>query len=201
MPSTATAISHSHICASCCGWPGIIHNARTHGRCDAVDMVATYGLLFDPDEAVLLLVAVLPLISVLVHHGPRCCRWLELEAHAADIEQAGGYPAGSKVDQEALQSTWLPSSLKPAAQALHRLSLALGIGKAHHNLQLRNQELEAALSAVRNQTRWANVKMQSQLALRQKDRKQHEQALLTAVRTLRDAATNDRGALHSIARR
>ena len=138
------------------------------------------GLLFDPDEAVLLLVTLLPLACVLTECWPNI---QELPYYTrrcmSDLEMAGADYGGSSGPVAWLLGLW------------QRLLGIFGLGDASYT---RHQELESALSAVVMQRRWGQARMQAQVALRQKDREQNAKALLTAVHTLRTVATAERGA-------
>ena len=126
------------------------------------------GLMLDPDEAVLFLVFVLPLIFLVEELWPMI---VELPFYTsifrADLESEGG---GS-----GLCGVW------------QRLLGVLGVSPRAHS------DLEQALSAVVASRRWGEARLSAQLVLRQRDREQNAKALLTAVHTLRTVATDERG--------
>ena len=137
------------------------------------------SLLFDPDEGVLVLVFILPLLCAVSEALPNIGELpYLLRRCAADIE--AGDPATANNGMLAwVGSLW------------YRVLILFGLGDPAH---LRQQELEEALSAVVMQRRWGHARMQAQVALRQRDREQNAKALLTAVHTLRSVAMAERGA-------
>ena len=143
------------------------------------------GLLFDPDEAVLVLVFVIPMWCL----SQRLPAWIERQARIADVE--AGVDASYN---DAGMFTWLPPLLRPAA-LLRRLLGVFGYVSAndHH---ARHRELEATLSALLLEQQSGNAKQQVQLALRNGDREHRAKALLAAVHTLRNVAAGPRGAHH-----
>ena len=149
-----------------------------------------HSLLVDPDEAVLVLVFLLPLLCVVAENGPRLARCLELERRAWDIEAA--HPEDGAGGEHSLvwhATRWLPVPLRPEVLRVRAMQLF-----GFDVIDRRNRDLESALSAVVMQKRWGHARMMAQVALRQRDRGQNARALLTAVHTLRTVATAERGA-------
>ena len=137
--------------------------------------------IFDPDEVVLFLVFLFPLAFVVAEAAPRLSEAFEDEwAAFEDYDEFALAPSRSPVGRVA-------ACLRGGRRLVWR---ALG----YDDLQTRNVELEKVLSVVIAERRWQAAKLQAQMALRQRDREQHSQALLTAVHTLRTVATNERGA-------
>ena len=144
-------------------------------------MAAEQGgsLLFDPDEGVLVLVVLMPLLCLAADQWPQLLDMPFLMRRCvADIE------AGDPATADAGGLAWL-------CVPWQRFLGLIGMSDAVHQ---RQHELEAALSAVVLQRRWGHARMQVQVALRQRDREQNKEALLTAVHTLRTVATAERGA-------
>ena len=140
--------------------------------------MAGAGLLWDPDEAVLALVFLLPLGCVLLELPS----WLEYQVRYADVESAVDEVYN---DHGGSSFAWLPPLLRPAA-IWRRILGVFGITRS-------DGELEATLSALLTRQRAGGARLQAEMALRQRDREENAKALMTAVHTMRTVATAHRG--------